>query len=112
MSVHAATNHPSSGGSFNGGLAAVVAGHRLWAAHAPSNTAAHAATRNSIPPGGTAMGLAMSGRPPKMHQNPAKNAAGEYQLPPDLRAANAIAGNTRKMAAVSQFTMAILSSSR
>jgi hypothetical protein len=58
------------------------------------------------------MGLARSGRPPKMHQNPAKKAAGEYQLPPDLRAEMAIAGNSRKVAAVSQFTTGILSSGR
>src|SRR6266852_5397459 len=48
------------------------------------------------------MGLASSGKPPKMNQKPAKNAAGAYQLPPDLRAAHAIAGSSKKIAAVSQ----------
>jgi hypothetical protein len=57
-----------------------------------------------MPTGATAIGLPMSGNPAKRNQMPAKNAAGEYQLPPDLRAAHAIAGTRRKMAAVSQLT--------
>ena len=50
------------------------------------------------------MGLTMSGRLPKTHQNAAKKAAGAYQLPPNLRAVMAITGRSKKMAAVSQFT--------
>jgi hypothetical protein len=45
---------------------------------------------------------AIRGRPPKTHQKAAKKAAGAYQLPPDLRAAHAIAGSGRKIAADSQ----------
>jgi hypothetical protein len=39
-----------------------------------------------------------------MDQKAAKKAAGEYQLPEALCAAHAIAGKSKKMAAVSQFT--------
>src|SRR5438105_6662906 len=102
ITVHAAMSQPSSGGSRSACGAAASAGRRLPASHAPRNTAAHAAARNSMPTGAMLIGLAMRGRPPKTHQNPAKKAAGAYQLPPVLRAAHAIAGRSRNMAAVSQ----------
>src|SRR5438309_8723865 len=105
-------SQPSSGGSGGGNGAAIGADCRLSAIHAPSSTAAQAAAMKSTPAGATLMGPAIRGRPAKTHQKPAKNAAGEYQLLPDLRAAHAIAGRSRKMAAVSQFTLAILSSGR
>ena len=105
-------SQPSSGGSGGGNSAAIVAGCRLPAIHAPSNTAAQAAAMKSMPAGAMVIGPAIRGRPAKTHQKPAKKAAGEYQLPPDVRAAHAIAGRSRKMAAVSQFTLAILSSGR
>ena len=63
-----------------------------------------------VPAGAMLMGLAIRGKPPKTHQKAAKKAAGAYQEPPDLLAAHAIAGSSRKMAAVSQFTPGILSS--
>src|SRR5947208_16406665 len=101
-------SQPSSGGSDGGNGAAIGPDCRLSAIHAPSSTAAQAAAMKSIPAGAIVMGPAIRGRPAKTHQKPAKKAAGEYQLPPDLRAAHAIAGRSRKMAAVSQFTLAIL----
>jgi hypothetical protein len=52
------------------------------------------------------MGLASSGTPPNTHQKAAKKAAGAYQLPPNLRAVKAIAGSSKKMAAVKKFTCA------
>src|SRR5438309_6495172 len=99
-------SQPSSGGSGGGNGAAIGADCRLSATDAPASTAAQAAAMKTTPAGATLMGPAIRGRPAKTHQKPAKNAAGEYQLPPGRRAAHAIAGRSRKMAAVSQFKVA------